>query len=322
MRDGEHRTRRRRTRRASSGWSSDRPARLLVSLSYDRTMRLWDDRGATGSAAATAAALPGDVWPRSCAFAGGTRAGVRDLRQRPIATYDYQRPHLGPDARSSRRSGVNAVLQLRATGRRCSVGDAGHRLARRRPSATRLGSLCNFLRRRPAVRCFTGGQLGKLFDARTGRASPPAPLAAQLRRRLHARRLPARRDRARTPARGWCSATDPDAEPSSHVVTRAAPRQRRSRASPCSGDVHLLRLRRPQRRPGSSTDDARDGRALRRDAHDRIANGCAGAGRRLVRQREPRPAPAPVDPGFEAPSRRHAAHALDQVRRGLRRRPC
>lgn len=39
---------------------------LLVSLSYDRTMCLWDVAGAQPRRLATAA-LPDDVWPRSCA---------------------------------------------------------------------------------------------------------------------------------------------------------------------------------------------------------------------------------------------------------------
>ncbi|GAQ50520.1 WD40 repeat domain-containing protein [Streptomyces acidiscabies] len=136
---------------------------LLVSLSYDRTMRLWDVASGSPEALDTAA-LPPDVWPRSCAFAGGTRLVFATFGA-TYRGYDYQ-ARAWDTAAVAATGGVNAVLPERG-GSTLTVGDAG--IVRRdgEPLA-QTGSLCNFLTPLgPLV--LSGGQLGKVFDALTGR---------------------------------------------------------------------------------------------------------------------------------------------------------
>jgi WD40 repeat protein len=134
------------------------PQQLLVSLSYDRTLRV--SSTASGTLVPRAeAAIPAEVWPRSCAFleAGTLVFGTFGTS---YALYD-----IGSDTwdLSAVRptSGVNAVA-LRA-GRRLTIGDSGI-LEIDGEEHGCLGSLCNFLT--PAgERVFTGGQLGVVFDA-------------------------------------------------------------------------------------------------------------------------------------------------------------
>lgn len=135
---------------------------LLVSLSYDRTMRLWDVSTGRPELRDTSG-LPDDVWPRSCAFAGSSRlvfatfgAGYRG--------YDYEE-RVWDTAEVPPTGGVNAVLP--DPDGTLTVGDAG---VVRRDGAivAATGSLCNFLTplHGPVL---SGGQLGKVFDALTGR---------------------------------------------------------------------------------------------------------------------------------------------------------
>ncbi|MFJ8332013.1 WD40 repeat domain-containing protein [Streptomyces sp. NPDC094437] len=136
---------------------------LLVSLSYDRTMRLWDV--ASGSPVARdTTALPHDVWPRSCAFAGGTRLVFATFGA-TYRGYDYQ-ARTWDSAVVPPTGGVNAVLP-EPGGSMLTVGDAG--LVRRDgEQIAETGSLCNFLTPLGGL-VLSGGQLGKVFDALTGR---------------------------------------------------------------------------------------------------------------------------------------------------------
>lgn len=135
---------------------------LLVSLSYDRTMRLWDVSSGRPELRDTSG-LPDDVWPRSCAFAGASRlvfatfgAGYRG--------YDYE-DRVWDTAEVPPTGGVNAVLP--APDGPLTVGDAG--VVRRDGAfAAATGSLCNFLTPLGGA-VLSGGQLGKVFDALTGR---------------------------------------------------------------------------------------------------------------------------------------------------------
>ncbi|MFI1801729.1 WD40 repeat domain-containing protein [Streptomyces sp. NPDC020379] len=135
---------------------------LLVSLSYDRTMRLWNVASGKPELRDTTA-LPDDVWPRSCAFAGGSRlvfatfgAGYRG--------YDYE--GCSWDAGEvPPTQGVNAVLS--SAGSALTIGDAGI-VHRDGEVLARTGSLCNFLTPLGDL-VLSGGQLGKVFDALTGR---------------------------------------------------------------------------------------------------------------------------------------------------------
>ncbi|WP_267244061.1 WD40 repeat domain-containing protein [Streptomyces sp. PR69] len=136
---------------------------LLVSLSYDRTMRLWNVASGVPELRDTTA-LPADVWPRSCAFAGGSRL-VYATFGATYRTYDYEARTWDSSAVPA-TPGVNAVLP-EASGATLTVGDSGlvHRDGKQ---VAATGSLCNFLTPLgPLV--LTGGQLGKVFDALTGR---------------------------------------------------------------------------------------------------------------------------------------------------------
>lgn len=135
---------------------------LLVSLSYDRTMRMWDVASGVPTLLDTAQ-LPADVWPRSCAFAGAD-ALVFATFGATYRVYDRVRRQW-PSREVSPTNGVNAVLALGDDV--LTVGDAG--TVRRNGTVTaELGSLCNFLTAAGGV-VFTGGQLGIVFDALTGR---------------------------------------------------------------------------------------------------------------------------------------------------------
>ncbi|HEU5470958.1 MAG TPA: WD40 repeat domain-containing protein [Actinophytocola sp.] len=135
---------------------------LMVSLSYDRTMLLWDTGGETLEQV-DKADIPDDVWPRSCAFAAGTTLVFGTFGSR-YRSYDYgaRRWHAGDVPPTY---GLNAVCWH--DNGRLAVGDAGT-VYRDGAELTRLNSLCNFLTPMSSV-VVTGGQLGRLMDALTGR---------------------------------------------------------------------------------------------------------------------------------------------------------
>jgi toxoflavin biosynthesis protein ToxC len=134
---------------------------MLVSLSYDRMMCLWDVRDGT-PVLLDKADLPADVWPRSCAFAAGSTL-VFGTFGATYRTYDYE-SHEWLTETVAPTYGVNAACAY--GGDVLAVGDAGIVWRNGTPCA-RLDSLCNFLA--PAAGLvFTGGQLGQAFDALTG----------------------------------------------------------------------------------------------------------------------------------------------------------
>jgi toxoflavin biosynthesis protein ToxC len=137
-------------------------ANLLVSLSYDRVMRLWDLSGHAPARLAEAALLD-DVWPRSCAFAAGSSLVFSTFGAR-YRTYDYG---LGKWLREEvpPTRGINAVSAHK--GSIFTVGDAGV-VVRDGVTRTPMGSLCNFFTALSSL-IVTGGQLGKLMDAADGR---------------------------------------------------------------------------------------------------------------------------------------------------------
>nr|WP_225954928.1 WD40 repeat domain-containing protein [Kibdelosporangium phytohabitans] len=139
----------------------DNARQLMVSLSYDRTMVLWNTAGESLQRV-DGADIPDDVWPRSCAFAAGSTL-VFGTFGSTYRTYDYgtrkwQLDEVPPTP------GVNAVSGY--NGNVLTVGDAGV-VWRDGAELTRLGSLCNFLTPMSSL-VATGGQLGKLMDALTG----------------------------------------------------------------------------------------------------------------------------------------------------------
>lgn len=134
---------------------------LLLSLSYDRTLRIWSTRDATLQPVA-GAAMPADIWPRSGAFL--------DSSTLVFATFgsSYATYHIDTDTWDLQgvqpTPGVNAVSVFR--GQRLTIGDAGI-LHIDGMAAAETGSLCNFLV--PAgPRVLTGGQMGGVMDALTG----------------------------------------------------------------------------------------------------------------------------------------------------------
>ena len=135
---------------------------LLVSLSYDRTTRLWDiGDGVPKSVNMTQ--LPPEVWPRSCSFEGEDHLVFATFNS-TYRRYDWKQARWETTALPL-TYGINAVLGI--DGEVWTVGDAGI-VHRNRQERARTGSLCNFLTAAGDL-IFTGGQLGTLFDARTGR---------------------------------------------------------------------------------------------------------------------------------------------------------
>ncbi|KND35283.1 WD40 repeat domain-containing protein [Streptomyces acidiscabies] len=132
----------------------------MVSLSYDRTMRVWDVTD--GLRPVAASTFPADVWPRSCAFLDedtlvfATFGSSYAIHRIGSGSWDLD--HVEPT------HGVNAVAVHE--GARLTIGDAGI-LRRDGVPVAETGSLCNFLTP-VAGRVFSGGQMGTVFDALTG----------------------------------------------------------------------------------------------------------------------------------------------------------
>lgn len=140
----------------------DSSGAMLVTLSYDRTMRLWAVDGEE-MRLLSSTALPADVWPRSCAFSGEHQIVFATFGAK-YRTYDYKAESWDEDD-VGETFGCNAVLPRADS--TYTVGDAGI-VWRDGAELSRLGSLCNFLAGTTSS-VITGGQLGKLFDAVSGR---------------------------------------------------------------------------------------------------------------------------------------------------------
>jgi WD40 repeat protein len=140
----------------------DESSRQLLSLSYDRTVRLWryNDGGALEPHAE--GQLPSEVWPRSAAFTKDDTVVFATFGS-SFATWTppsnrWDVSNVGPTG------GVNAVLALRDGLH--TIGDAGLWKVDGTTKGS-MGSLCNFLADFDGS-LLTGGQMGALFDARTG----------------------------------------------------------------------------------------------------------------------------------------------------------
>jgi len=140
----------------------DAARRCLVSLSYDRYVRVWTLGEDGAPALAHEALAPAEVWMRSAAIDGDGRLVLGTFGS-SYALYD-PRDGRWDLAHVRDTPGVNATLAT-ADGV-WSVGDAG---VVRLDGAfvARLPSLCNFMVAWGGA-VFTGGQTGELFDARTG----------------------------------------------------------------------------------------------------------------------------------------------------------
>ncbi|MFG2748493.1 WD40 repeat domain-containing protein [Streptomyces xanthophaeus] len=140
----------------------DAEAGLLLSSSYDRTVRLWRlERGAEPVHLLTSQ-VPADVWLRSCAklddtrWVFGTFGSSYAVFDRADGSWDLSAVTPTP--------GLNAVTDT-PTGR-FTVGDSGT-VRRDEDVVSELGSCCNFITP-VAGTVVSGGQLGALYDATTG----------------------------------------------------------------------------------------------------------------------------------------------------------
>ncbi len=140
----------------------DDSQRLLISLSYDRSVMLWHLKQ-DGTLVKTAeTSLPSIIWPRSCALLGSHRIAFVTFGSR-YATWDFA-------TQTWDLSGIEPAVSLNAVAvvgeDVYSIGDAGILHINGQPSI-KAGSLCNFLL--PfGDSVLTGGQMGTVFDARTG----------------------------------------------------------------------------------------------------------------------------------------------------------
>lgn len=132
----------------------------LVSLSYDRTVRIWSTRGALDLTRSSV--YPAPVWARSCAFLDDDTLVFATFGS-TYATYDITADTWHLDG-VEHTTCVNAVTTF--DGQVVTIGDSGVLQVDGR-NAAEVGSLCNFLVRAGGV-LLTGGQLGQVFDAETG----------------------------------------------------------------------------------------------------------------------------------------------------------
>lgn len=140
----------------------DAASACLISMSYDRRIRIWSTVSAQ-LALVSETSAPAEVWMRSAAPLSdgriafgtfGTSYAIFDRRSQSWKLENVQATH-----------GVNAVT---VDGDEIwTVGDAGV-VRLNGGEVTRLSSLCNFLLPWDDV-LVAGGQSGELFDARTGK---------------------------------------------------------------------------------------------------------------------------------------------------------
>jgi WD40 repeat protein len=134
----------------------------LVSLSYDRSMIVWQLDNENQLRAIASTTLPETIWARAACIledgriAAGTFGSTYALFDPASLSWDVQGVEAG--------SAINAVLNV--NNQIYSVGDAGIVSIDGKPAAE-MGSLCNLLVA-ANERVLTGGQMGCLFDAHTG----------------------------------------------------------------------------------------------------------------------------------------------------------
>lgn len=140
----------------------DEGRNTLVTLSYDRTLAIWQLDADGNPQEVSRTVCPNSVWARSAAtlpdgrIAVGTFGGSYAIYDSSNAQWDMSGAEAG-DA-------IDAIL---ATNRHVyTVGDAG-RVREDGRVIAEMGSLCNFLVN-VGERLVTGGQLGELYDASTG----------------------------------------------------------------------------------------------------------------------------------------------------------
>ena len=135
---------------------------IILSLSYDRTMKLWDKDEFGDLNLNDESSLPDLVWPRSAAFLGQEEI-VFSTFGTTYCSYNFKAKIWCID-NVGNTHGINAVLHK--DGDTFSIGDAGV-LKKNQEEVSHLGSLCNFLIDYKGF-IITGGQKGAVYNALTG----------------------------------------------------------------------------------------------------------------------------------------------------------
>ena len=141
----------------------DEAQTMLVCLSYDRTMSMWSMAESGDPQEKARTELPEPIWARAAVILPngkvatgtfGSTYAVFDIASNSWNMNDVVAGH-----------GLNDVLKVNSE--LYTVGDAGTVFQNGRPIAE-MGSLCNFLVA-TKTNVLTGGQMGTLFDARSGK---------------------------------------------------------------------------------------------------------------------------------------------------------
>src|ERR1035437_2256911 len=138
---------------------------ILVSLSYDRSLAVWQISHAGGHSQLQEICrteLPASIWARAATVLDDGRIACGTFGT-TYALFDWKQHRWDLDGVAA-GSAINAVTAQ--GGDTYSVGDSGTVLRNGAPFRE-MGSLCNFLvASGPALFC--GGQLGQIFDAHSG----------------------------------------------------------------------------------------------------------------------------------------------------------
>ncbi len=136
--------------------------RLLVSLSYDRSLMVWQVGAYDDLKLRLKADLPPIIWPRSVAFQSENRL-VFGTFGSTYASFDL-------DSQSWNIDGIEPYVSFNAVtdhnGDIYAIGDSGRLFCNGKP-ISEVGSLCNFLQPVGDL-ILTGGQIGAIFEARSG----------------------------------------------------------------------------------------------------------------------------------------------------------
>ncbi|MGR5288640.1 WD40 repeat domain-containing protein [Vibrio maritimus] len=132
----------------------------LISLSYDRTFKVWAYCG-VGLELVTSGETPKVVWPRSCAYLDNSKIGFVTFGDR-VAIYDID-SHVWQTDNILNTPGINALLTC--DNGLYTVGDSGE-VCVDGLLVNQVPSLCNFLVKYKG-RLYCGGQDGTVYDALT-----------------------------------------------------------------------------------------------------------------------------------------------------------
>jgi WD40 repeat protein len=135
---------------------------ILVALSYDRSISAWRIGGPERLREVARSPLPKSIWARAATILDDGRIATGTFGS-TYAVFDLRTLVWDLDGVAAGNA-INAVLNV--NNHVYAVGDAGLVSVDGTPKAS-MGSLCNFLVA-AGGRVFTGGHLGRVFDADTG----------------------------------------------------------------------------------------------------------------------------------------------------------